>query len=52
MSFGVKQKALDSWILLESFDSTWLVYGTKANPKIGQSTAEDIKKLFELGENN
>jgi hypothetical protein len=35
MSSGMQQKALDSRILLESFDSTWLVYGTKANPKIG-----------------
>jgi hypothetical protein len=35
MSSGVQQKALDSWILLESFDSARLVYGAKANPEVG-----------------
>jgi hypothetical protein len=35
MSSGVQQKALDSRILLELFDSAWLVYGAKANPKVG-----------------
>jgi hypothetical protein len=50
MSFGVQKKALDSRILLKSFDSTWLVYGAKTNPIVGQSTAKDIEKFLELRE--